>query len=88
MDRHRTFGMICSCVHLISAEQYCRMRLSKKNGRDCGVFTCLFLEAFITQWPTFDFGQEHIPFARRRILWNIMNEKILTSKLLTSALDC
>ncbi|XP_036389299.1 sentrin-specific protease 1 [Megalops cyprinoides] len=46
------------------------------NGSDCGMFTCKYAE-YITKDKPITFTQKHMPYFRRRMVWEILNKKLL-----------
>ncbi|KAH9947665.1 cysteine proteinase [Amylocystis lapponica] len=48
----------------------------QENGWDCGVFTCQFLESLSRGEERFTFQQDHMPYVRRRMLWEIGKVKL------------
>ncbi|CAF0716238.1 unnamed protein product [Brachionus calyciflorus] len=47
------------------------------NGSDCGMFTCKYAE-FLSRGKTlFNFNQSHMPYFRKRMIWEIVNKKLL-----------
>ncbi|XP_068605693.1 sentrin-specific protease 1 [Brachionichthys hirsutus] len=46
------------------------------NGSDCGMFTCKYAD-YITKDKPITFTQEHMPYFRRRMVWEIVNHKLL-----------
>uniref|UniRef100_A0A8C1ZFT8 Si:dkey-21c19.3 n=1 Tax=Cyprinus carpio TaxID=7962 RepID=A0A8C1ZFT8_CYPCA len=46
------------------------------NGSDCGMFTCKYAE-YITKDRPITFTQKHMPYFRRRMVWEILNQKLL-----------
>ncbi|KAJ8265675.1 hypothetical protein COCON_G00147740 [Conger conger] len=46
------------------------------NGSDCGMFTCKYAE-YITKDRPITFAQKHMPYFRRRMVWEILNRKLL-----------
>ncbi|KAI9530724.1 hypothetical protein NQZ68_000215 [Dissostichus eleginoides] len=46
------------------------------NGSDCGMFTCKYAD-YITKDRPITFTQKHMPYFRRRIVWEILNHKLL-----------
>lgn len=46
------------------------------NGSDCGMFTCKYAE-YITKDRPITFTQKHMPYFRRRMVWEILNRKLL-----------
>ncbi|XP_020490678.2 sentrin-specific protease 1 [Labrus bergylta] len=46
------------------------------NGSDCGMFTCKYAD-YITKDKPITFTQKHMPYFRRRIVWEIVNRKLL-----------
>ena len=51
------------------------------NDFDCGIFTCLCFQTFLSGSDSINFSPEHIPFARRRIFWEILNKTYMKSEL-------
>lgn len=48
------------------------------NGSDCGVFSCTFAE-FLTRDAKLTFGQEDMPYLRRKMVYEIMSGKLMIS---------
>ncbi|TCD70067.1 Smt3-specific protease [Steccherinum ochraceum] len=48
----------------------------QENGFDCGVFTCQFLETLSRGEEGFPFTQQHMPYLRRRMVWEICNGRL------------
>ncbi|KAF4096658.1 sentrin-specific protease 1 [Onychostoma macrolepis] len=46
------------------------------NGSDCGMFTCKYAE-YITKDRPITFTQKHMPYFRKRMIWEILNQKLL-----------
>ncbi|CAK6951470.1 sentrin-specific protease 1 [Scomber scombrus] len=46
------------------------------NGSDCGMFTCKYAD-YITKDKSITFTQKHMPYFRRRMVWEILNHKLL-----------
>ncbi|KAG7261393.1 hypothetical protein CRUP_036566 [Coryphaenoides rupestris] len=46
------------------------------NGSDCGMFTCKYAE-YITKDKDITFTQKHMPYFRRRMVWELLNRKLL-----------
>lgn len=46
------------------------------NGSDCGMFTCKYAE-YITKDRPITFTQKHMPYFRKRMVWEILNRKLL-----------
>ncbi|XP_076840166.1 sentrin-specific protease 1 [Brachyhypopomus gauderio] len=46
------------------------------NGSDCGMFTCKYAE-YITKDKPITFTQKHMPYFRRRMVWEILNQRLL-----------
>ncbi|XP_054839245.1 sentrin-specific protease 2 isoform X2 [Eublepharis macularius] len=46
------------------------------NGSDCGVFTCKYAD-FISRDKPIVFTQHHIPYFRRRMVWEILHQQLL-----------
>ncbi|XP_072306023.1 sentrin-specific protease 1 [Eucyclogobius newberryi] len=46
------------------------------NGSDCGMFTCKYAD-YITKDQSITFTQKHMPYFRRRMVWEIVNHKLL-----------
>nr|XP_046200480.1 sentrin-specific protease 1-like isoform X2 [Oncorhynchus gorbuscha] len=46
------------------------------NGNDCGMFTCKYAE-YVTKDKPITFTQKHMPYFRRRMVWEILNRKLL-----------
>lgn len=50
----------------------------QQNGNDCGVFVCQYAECLTRDAPI-SFGQEHIPYFRRRVAYEILHKTILSA---------
>ncbi|KAK3834286.1 MAG: hypothetical protein JOS17DRAFT_38842, partial [Linnemannia elongata] len=48
----------------------------QRNGYDCGVFTCTFIEFKSRGAETFEFSQEEMPYLRKKIVLNIINKSL------------
>ncbi|CAO3566221.1 unnamed protein product [Mortierella alpina] len=48
----------------------------QRNGFDCGVFTCTFLECKSRGLDQFDFSQQNMPYLRKRIILSILNKSL------------
>ncbi|XP_077453446.1 sentrin-specific protease 1 [Stigmatopora argus] len=46
------------------------------NGSDCGMFTCKYAD-YITKDKPITFTQKQMPYFRRRMVWEIVNRKLL-----------
>ncbi|XP_009069503.1 PREDICTED: LOW QUALITY PROTEIN: sentrin-specific protease 2 [Acanthisitta chloris] len=46
------------------------------NGSDCGVFVCKFADSISRDKPI-TFTQEHMPYFRRRMVWEIIHQQLL-----------
>lgn len=46
------------------------------NGSDCGMFTCKYAD-YITKDKPITFTQKHMPYFRKRMVWEIVNRKLL-----------
>uniref|UniRef100_A0A3P9JTW8 Si:dkey-21c19.3 n=1 Tax=Oryzias latipes TaxID=8090 RepID=A0A3P9JTW8_ORYLA len=46
------------------------------NGSDCGMFTCKYAD-YVTKDKPITFTQKHMPYFRRRMVWEILNHKLL-----------
>ncbi|NWI97585.1 SENP2 protease, partial [Pitta sordida] len=46
------------------------------NGSDCGVFVCKYAD-FISRDKPITFTQEHMPYFRRRMVWEIIHQQLL-----------
>ncbi|XP_074500419.1 sentrin-specific protease 1 [Sebastes fasciatus] len=46
------------------------------NGSDCGMFTCKYAD-YITKDKPITFTQNQMPYFRRRMVWEIVNHKLL-----------
>ncbi|XP_031700865.1 sentrin-specific protease 1 [Anarrhichthys ocellatus] len=46
------------------------------NGSDCGMFTCKYAD-YITKDKPITFTQRHMPYFRKRMVWEILNHKLL-----------
>ena len=47
------------------------------NGSDCRVFTCIFAE-YCSRKAKFTFNQSHMPYFRRRMVYEIVKNKLLS----------
>jgi len=58
-------------------EDYCPKDIpSQLNGFDCGVFTLSFAE-YLSREEDFDFDQSHMEYMRNKIIYEILNKKLL-----------
>ncbi|XP_060774686.1 sentrin-specific protease 2 isoform X2 [Neoarius graeffei] len=48
----------------------------QKNGSDCGVFLCKYAD-YIARGRPFTFRQCHMPYFRKLMIWEILNQKLL-----------
>ncbi|KZT06770.1 cysteine proteinase [Laetiporus sulphureus 93-53] len=48
----------------------------QNNGFDCGVFTCQVMESLSRDMKSFHFRQEHMPYMRRRMIWELGHGKL------------
>lgn len=48
----------------------------QRNGSDCGVFSCMFAE-FISRESKISFDQQHMPYFRRKMIFEIINGKLI-----------
>ncbi|KAF9183152.1 SUMO1 sentrin specific peptidase 1 [Haplosporangium sp. Z 767] len=48
----------------------------QKNGFDCGVFTCTFIEFKSRGVESFDFSQQNMPYLRKKIVLSIINKSL------------
>lgn len=46
------------------------------NGSDCGMFTCKYAD-YITKDRPITFTQKHMPYFRRKMVWEIVNHRLL-----------
>ncbi|OCT95823.1 hypothetical protein XELAEV_18013514mg [Xenopus laevis] len=46
------------------------------NGSDCGMFACKYAE-YITKDKPITFTQHHMPYFRKRMVWEILHQKLL-----------
>ncbi|CAH3031439.1 unnamed protein product [Porites evermanni] len=46
------------------------------NGCDCGVFACKYAE-YLSRRANFDFDQRHMPYFRRRMVYEILTKQLL-----------
>ena len=46
------------------------------NGSDCGMFVCKFAD-YITRDAAFAFKQEDMPYFRKRMVWEIVQDKLM-----------
>lgn len=47
------------------------------NGSDCGMFACKYAEYLSRGKTSFNFNQSHMPYFRRRMVWEIVNAKLM-----------
>lgn len=50
--------------------------MCQENGSDCGAFAVSFA-SYITDNLSFDFRQEDITQMRRRMVWSILNQRLV-----------
>ncbi|KAF9934327.1 SUMO1 sentrin specific peptidase 1 [Linnemannia zychae] len=48
----------------------------QRNGYDCGVFTCTFMEFKSRGVETFEFSQDEMPYLRKKLVLNIINKSL------------
>ncbi|KAM9709112.1 sentrin-specific protease 2 isoform 2-T2 [Menidia menidia] len=48
----------------------------QKNGSDCGVFACKYAD-YIAKGRPLNFKQCHMPYFRKLMMWEILNQKLL-----------
>ncbi|XP_073726890.1 sentrin-specific protease 2 isoform X1 [Misgurnus anguillicaudatus] len=48
----------------------------QKNGSDCGVFVCKYAD-YIARGHSLTFRQNHMPYFRKAMIWEILNQKLL-----------
>lgn len=48
----------------------------QKNGSDCGVFICKYAD-YISRGRNLTFRQNHMPYFRKAMIWEILNQKLL-----------
>ncbi|TRY89395.1 hypothetical protein DNTS_002610, partial [Danionella cerebrum] len=48
----------------------------QKNGSDCGVFICKYAD-YISRGHKLTFRQNHMPYFRKAMIWEILNQKLL-----------
>lgn len=58
------------CIHVKDVPQ-------QMNGSDCGMFACKYGEYISRGKTVFNFNQSHMPYYRRRMVWEILNQKLL-----------
>lgn len=49
----------------------------QQNGSDCGMFTCQYAECISRDAPI-SFGQQHMPYFRKRVVYEILHQTILS----------
>eukprot|EP01135_Chromosphaera_perkinsii_P011954 Nk52_evm7s2542 gene=Nk52_evmTU7s2542 len=49
---------------------------AQHNGSDCGVFMCKFAD-YVSRGTEFDFSQAHMPYFRRRMVYELLSKKLL-----------
>uniref|UniRef100_A0A224Z0T5 Sentrin-specific protease 1 n=1 Tax=Rhipicephalus zambeziensis TaxID=60191 RepID=A0A224Z0T5_9ACAR len=50
----------------------------QQNGSDCGMFTCQYAECISRDAPI-SFGQQHMPYFRKRVVYEILHKAILSA---------
>ncbi|XP_056606333.1 sentrin-specific protease 2 [Triplophysa dalaica] len=50
----------------------------QKNGSDCGVFVCKYAD-YIARGHSLTFRQNHMPYFRKAMIWEILNQRLLHS---------
>lgn len=58
-----------NCIHVKDVPQ-------QMNGSDCGMFACKYAE-FISRGKAISFNQSHMAYYRRRMVWEIVNKRML-----------
>ncbi|XP_061861289.1 sentrin-specific protease 2 [Colius striatus] len=48
----------------------------QSNGSDCGIFLCKYAD-FLSQDKPMTFSQPHMPYFRRRMVWEIIHQQLL-----------
>lgn len=46
------------------------------NGSDCGMFACKYAN-YVTKDKPITFTQHHMPYFRKRMVWEIIHQKLL-----------
>lgn len=59
-----------NCLHIKNLPQ-------QMNGSDCGMFACKYAEYTSRGKTVFNFNQSHMPYFRRRMIWEILNTKLM-----------
>lgn len=59
-----------NCIHVKDIPQ-------QMNGSDCGMFACKYAEFASRGKNVFNFNQSHMPYFRRRMIWEIINKKLM-----------
>ena len=49
----------------------------QQNGADCGIFACKIAD-FVTREEIFNFSQEDMQYFRKRMIWEIVKQQLLT----------
>uniref|UniRef100_A0A914Y1E2 Ubiquitin-like protease family profile domain-containing protein n=1 Tax=Panagrolaimus superbus TaxID=310955 RepID=A0A914Y1E2_9BILA len=49
---------------------------TQQNGSDCGMFACKFAE-YASRRAPIDFNQKHMPYFRKRMVWEIFQQKLM-----------
>uniref|UniRef100_A0AC34GQ78 Ubiquitin-like protease family profile domain-containing protein n=2 Tax=Panagrolaimus sp. ES5 TaxID=591445 RepID=A0AC34GQ78_9BILA len=58
-------------------ERNCRKDIpTQQNGSDCGMFACKFAE-YASRRAPIDFNQKHMPYFRKRMVWEICQQKLM-----------
>ena len=50
----------------------------QQNGADCGIFACKVADFISREVPVNNFGQEDMPYFRKRMIWEIVKQQLLT----------
>ncbi|KAI9136588.1 hypothetical protein BKA69DRAFT_1103189 [Paraphysoderma sedebokerense] len=69
-----------SDIDLSDWEDYAPLDIpAQQNGYDCGVFASMFAE-FLSRDEPFCFNQEHMPYLRKRMIYEIATQQLLVRK--------
>lgn len=59
-----------NCIHVKNVPQ-------QMNGSDCGMFACKYAEYISRGKTVFNFNQSHMPYFRKRMVWEIVNKTLV-----------
>lgn len=67
--------MLVQCELIVCCPTFQKIP-QQMNGSDCGMFACKFAE-YLSRRARIIFDQEHMPYFRRRMVYEIINAKLL-----------